>query len=400
VIAVSAPRPPELPPSETYLLAADHSGRQIVSVHVKRTYKLRPDGRCAREEQQGPLLMPPPPDPELPGAFSETDVVPFKRATDLIVMAHAWGRGATQVTARIRVGALDVQFRVSGDRRVSYRGKGSWAFGAPEPFESIGMQYERAYGGFDDTVPDPEVVHVIDMFDMHPGEYPRNPVGRGYVVFENRQRIDGLLLPNLEHPQMPLVPERLVLGDPRAWWKQPLPWSCEWFDKLWYPRIVHYRGVPGGLPDDDSVVPEVRMGWLDPGHARKVATATFDDPYDSRLGDAASPALVLPLLRGDEAIELTAMTPDGRLVVQLPADRPRVRIRCDGEVHEVPVVPHRILVSTIEMGVYVVWHAAWPPPHPLPRRLARPGDTSAMLLEGVEAFVDDHRIVPLGEQPT
>lgn len=380
--------------SQTYFLGADHEGRQIVSVHVKRTYGLMPNGRCVIAEKQGPLLTGPDPD-EPDDGFSETDIVPFKRTTDLIVMANAWARGTSRVTAGIRVGDRHVQYLVQGDRRVIYRGKGSWTFSAPDRFEALGMCHERAYGGFDDAVPDPPVEHMIDLFQIHPGHYPRNPVGRGYAVVDSPGRLDGLPLPNIEHPQMLLTPERLVTGDPGAWWRQPLPWSCEWFDKMWFPRMLHYRAVPPGLPDDDSEVPEVKLGFIEPGYARRVAASKLEDPWDDRLADAAAPALVMPTMRGDEQIELTAMTSSGKMIVQLPGDRPRVQIRDRGKLHEVPVVPHRILISTIEFGVYVVWHAAWPTPRHLPERMPREGDSPGTLLEGIEAFVDNQRIDPL-----
>ena len=66
--------PANVPPSSTFLLAKDAEGQQIVSIHVKRSYHLRYNGECVREEQQGPLLMPKPPE-EGP---NETDIIPFK----------------------------------------------------------------------------------------------------------------------------------------------------------------------------------------------------------------------------------------------------------------------------------------------------------------------------------
>jgi hypothetical protein len=390
----SAPDETQEAPSKTYLLAADARGEQIVSVHVKRTYRLRANGRLDRAEGEIPLLMGAK-DPE-PGEFDETDIVSFKERTDLILMTKAWGRGAREMTAQIRVGAVDVRYRVFGDRRVIYRGRGSWAFGAPEPFESMEMRYENAYGGFDATVPDPPVKHLIDAMDLHPGEYPRNAIGKGYVVYENHERIDGLLLPNIEHPDQLLTSDRLVVGHPHRWWRQPLPWSCNWFPKLWYPRIVHYRGVPTGVPEDDTQVAEVKLGWLEPGHAPRATQARLDLPLDNRLADAASPALVLPMLRGDESIELTGFTPDGKMLIQLPQDRPRITIQCQGETTEITPVVHRVLASTLENGVYVVWHGAFTPPDPLPGRMPRSDETMATMLEGVRVWVDGQRIAPLG----
>ena len=384
-------------PSETYLLAADASGRQIVSVHVKRTYRLGADGHCRRFEGAIPLLLGPTSNDD-EETFPETDVIPFKGRTDLVVMAKAWGRGARQVTAKIRVGPLELRYHVSGERRAIYRGRGSWSFSVPEPFEAVDLRYDNAYGGFDETAPEPEIAHIIDLLNLHPGAYPRNTIGKGYVVQESRERIDGLVLPNVEHPEQLLTPDRLVTGSPDLWWRQPLAWSCGWFPKLAYPRIAHFRGVPDGIPEDDREMAEVRLGWLEPGYARRSAALTLDEPMDARCADAASPALVLPFLRGDEAIELTAMTPDGRLVVQLPGERPRIQIRCLGESYELAAVPHRVLVSTLEMGVFVVWHGAWVPPVPLPLRTVGPHEGMAEALEGVESLVDGRPIAPLGAE--
>lgn len=388
----SKDRPRDVFPSNTFLLANDADGRQIVSVHVKRTYKLLSNGACVREEQQGPLLMPCPPEK----GPNETDIIPFKQNTDLIVMAEVWGNGAPRTTVGISVGQLNLRYNVFGERRVIYRGAGTWSFSDPQPFESIPMCYENAYGGFDDTVPFPEAAHIIDMFDLHPGAYPRNPVGKGYAVIDNKARLDGLLLPHIEHPEMMLTPERLCVGSPDAWWHAPLAWSCDWFDKSWYPRVVQFRGVPRGIPQDDSEMPEVMMGWMQPGHANNIPP--IDQPYwgDSYIGDAASPALVLPTLNGDEAVDLYGLTPDGHITVQLPEDRPRIAISYNGKTEELLANPHRILISTIENGVYVVWHAAWHPPRLLPSRTLKPEEPWSAAVEDVNVTVDGDPIEPLG----
>ena len=137
------------PFSKTYLLAADAEGRAMVSIHVKRCYRLRPGGALVRAEGEIPLLATVD-DPEL--RFNETDVIPFKERTDIIVMAKAWGKGQRSMEARIQVGKADVRYRVMGHRRVIYRGPGSYTFSQPEPFESMEMRYENAYGGFDPAV--------------------------------------------------------------------------------------------------------------------------------------------------------------------------------------------------------------------------------------------------------
>jgi hypothetical protein len=220
-------------------------------------------------------------------------------------------------------------------------------------------------------------------------------VGRGYVVYENRDVIDGLQLPNVEDPFDLLTPERLVLGGPQNWWKQPLAWSCDWFDKEWYPRVAHFRGIPAHLPDDDRTVPEVVRGWIDPLQNLVLAKKKLDEPLDGRFADAASPALVLPYLRGDEAIELTGMTPSGRIVVRLPGEVPRMRVRYEGKMFDVIPVPHRVLVSTEEMGVYVVWHGGWPTPRLLPKSPVRQGADVELHDLGIDVTVDDVLCDPL-----
>src|SRR5262249_20627478 len=147
---------------------------------------------------------------------------------DLIIEATAHGQaanGAGEMMASIEVGSLKRYYRVLGDRRCIYKGRGSIAFSRPARFQQIRMRYEFAYGGLDPSVEAPKPKELLDLFNLHPGIYPRNHVGRGYVVHENAQRLDGLLLPNIENPEDPLTPDNLVAGGPENWWRQPLPWS-------------------------------------------------------------------------------------------------------------------------------------------------------------------------------
>jgi len=394
------PAPEPVPRVATYLLARDGEGRQVVSVHAKRCFDVRADGRCVPAEAQVPLLMRPLPttEPDQP-VFHETDIVPFKQACDLIIMGKAWAHGATQVLAQVRIDRFEYPILVTGDRRCIYRGPGSIAFESPQPFESLPLCYELAYGGFDATVPDPHGEHIEDILVLHPGLYPRNHVGRGYVVYENRERIDGLLLPNLEHPQRRVRESSLVTGAPEHWWRQPLPWSCDWFDKHWYPRLAHYGVLPDGLPEDDRALAEVELGWVAPKQLERARTRTLEQRMDLRLGDAAAPGLVLPWLRGDETIVLTAMTPEGQLVVQLPGRPPAMHIRFEGRLQELQPRLDRVLISAEDRGIYMVWKGLWPTPRELPDRLPmadyEPGDE----LVGIEAFVDHLPIEALDGTP-
>src|SRR5262245_18613 len=139
------------------LLAADANGRDIVSIHAKLTYKLLPSGECELSETQVPFLNMAGDDRD-DRAPAELDVIPFKAGTDLIVMANAYaprGRRIARMTASIACGEFSRHFLVHGDRRCIYRGRGSIAFSQPEPFETMPVVYEVAYGGADPHVPVP-----------------------------------------------------------------------------------------------------------------------------------------------------------------------------------------------------------------------------------------------------
>jgi len=379
---------PKADPTQTAFLAVDHAGRQIVSVHAKLTYELKAWGECTRAEVQQPFVD----DPDL----DESDVIAFKNATDLIVLACAYAPSPrhTQMTVGIEYGGFEWNCRVSGDRRCIYRGRGSVEFELPAPFEKIQLCYDNAYGGIDNVIDNPACKVFGDLLKPHPGIYPRNMAGKGYVVEDNPKRIDGLLLPNLENPEQLLTPRTLVAGSPQNWWKQPLPWACDWMELGWFPRSVFLGGVPEYLPEDDRVVEEVRRGWVEGNLTRRWRESEFGDMFDGRFANAAAPALVRPFMKGDEAIRLRGMTPNQEIIVRLPGERPKMQVRFERRTYDLVPVPNRILISTEEKGVYIVWHGAWPTPRTLPERFPRPGDTEAMELEGVEVYIDGKLVPP------
>ncbi len=370
----------------TALLAVDGDGNQIVSVHCKRTYAFDGRGRCRLSDYQAPFFEPVTP-PEGPW-HSELDVWPSKRGTDLIVHARAYGGGSGRASASICVTDRTLTYAVSGDRKVLYRGQGAVAFSEPQPFDAMAITYENAYGGSDRLVPIAAREMLRDVFGCDATCYPRNTVGKGYVVVESRDAIDGLPLPNIEHPQQLLTPERLIIRDPLLWWRQPLAWSCDWFDRSWYPRCSFFGTLPQGMPDDDRTLSEVELGWVEAGQRARIEGQAVDDLLDNRYFSAASPGLVLPFMRGDESIAFGGMTPDGDFVLTLPGVRPKMKVRFDGRTHDVDPVPNRILIDVDQRHLSIVWHGAWRTPRLLPERFPTLGDTVAMELEDVDAWVD------------
>jgi hypothetical protein len=393
-----APEPAS--PSAVAVLSVDAAGRQIVSVNVKHAYHISPSGACSVAEVPEPLLFTRegtgPEDLGIP----ESDVIPFKQSTDLIVMAEAHAPRPTTTSLDVRIRTVNVErvHRVFGERRCIYRGKGTYSFAPPEPFKSVPLRYAVAYGGEDPSWVGPEKVRMEDMFFLPPSYYPRNTIGRGYVLTESRDRIDGLLLPQIENPADLLTPERLVVGDPTKWWRQPFPWSCDWFDALWYPRQGFFGALPRGLPDDDREMLEVRAGWVQAGQQKRFAKTPAAERMDNRFADGASPGLILPFMRGDEQVQLDGVFPGGKgLTLTLPGRRPRITVRFEGRDHEVAARLHRVLVSTVQMGVYLVWHGAFHPERQLPLRHVTRGDRELPDLEGVVAMADGVRVISYDE---
>jgi hypothetical protein len=369
-----------------------------VSVHVKRAYRIQPTGACLPAEEPAPLLFPREATDDDPGV-PESDVIPFKESSDVIIMAEAHApAGARVIDVRVQIGDVTRLYRVFGERRCIYRGRGSMAFSQPEPFEKVRLSYALAYGGVDETWPIADPIRIEDALFLPPNAYPRNTIGLGYAIGENRSRLDGLLLPQVENPADLLDPSRLVLGDPAIWWRQPFPWSCDWFDALWYPRYSRFGTLPRGTPDDDRDMFEVRSGWVEPGQVRRYSAKRPSERLDVRFADAASPALILPFLQGGESVRLDGVMPGGRsLVLRLPPQRPRVAVAIAGTTYEPDVRLHRVLISTVEMGVYLVWHAAVHPPHDLPLDLPRLANKTSADLAGVEITADGVRVSSFDE---
>ena len=91
------------------------------------------------------------------------------------------------------------------------------------------------------------------------------------------------------------------------------------------------------------------------------------------------------------------MTRAGRLVVELPGERPRMAVRFEGKTYNLAPVPNRVVLGVEEERLSIVWHGAWPTPRELPDRFPEVGDDETMELEGVEAFIDGALVAPGGE---
>jgi hypothetical protein len=288
-------------------------------------------------------------DPETSTVQYETDLSPYKLATDVVLLGRAYAPKGTAVAAMdvaLSVAGHTKTIRVIGDRRCVHRAGGVPGFTAPEPFTEMELRYERAYGG-EDLLSTPAT----------PFYYPRNHRGTGVALSNLREVVEGLRLPNLEDPVDLLTPERVVIGSAERWNDQPLPQGFGWFQKTWYPRCSFVGAVPG-LMDPDTVLKEERLGLVPKGQL--ALARRFQLPgYDVRFNNGASLGLALPYLAGTESIALSGLTPDGSLSFSLPAERPGIALDVGAGPGELAVVLHTVCIRLDAMQLDLVWRGAY-----------------------------------------
>jgi hypothetical protein len=338
--------------ARTVLPGQSPDGAYILSVLVKRTFRIVPGGECSLANADRPVLAGDVfwDDPMNSSVRFESDFIPFKPQTDVVVdgLVHAPnGVAATSCVVSLRVGDLLKSIAVTGDRTARYAEGAAPVFTDPAPFTTMELRYERAYGGTD---------VYSDLKVPYP--YPRNPLGRGFVVRNTSRGVDKLSLPNFEDPQTPLVPAGLCLEDYATWESRPLPAGYGWVSKTWLPRA----SLAGIMPADRPVEQELRQAYA------KLLPADQRGPYlqhgirdmDFRFFNGASPGLVLPYLSGGEWIETNNLSRRGRLTFQLPASAPRIGLDIGDGIQEPNVVLQTVAIRLEDEEVDLVWRGAVP----------------------------------------
>jgi len=253
-------------------------------------------------------------DPATSSLEEDTDFVPTKPTTDIMLHGHAFapnGNPARQVDVSLSVGPIKKSLRVYGDR--------TWKAGLltskssePEPFQKMPIVYERAYGGL---FPRSSVPSGL-VGDAH------NPAGIGAAG-----NLVGTKLPNIEP-----VTGSGGRGKPAGFGPIARHWSprrelAGTYDDRW----KHHR-MP--LPPDD-----------------------FQDTfYQCAPRDQQAPAY----LQGGEPVELLNLTPSGQLRFTLPRVRLTLYAAIGASTQETQPQLHTILLRPDAPTVALTWHAAFP----------------------------------------
>jgi hypothetical protein len=308
-----------------FTLLADEEGHPLLSLIVQASYTLEESGLGKLDEKQPPAK----PAGQLngePGKSSykyEPQCAFTKLSTDVVLIGHAFPspESTTETTVRLSVGPLAKTVRVIGDR-YWIKSLGSVYMSHPEPFEKIPLIYERAFGGWDRSHPDP---------DKHAFE-PRNPVGTGFRSKHGRFE-EGIRLPNLEDPKTPIQ----NYGD------TPPPASFGFTSPDWQPRAA-FAGTY------DAAWMENRMPLL-------------PVDFDRRFFNAASLGLIAPgYLKGDEPVCIEGASPRGKISFNLPGvPPPECRVQLTGRRDTlVETNLDTVIINTDEDIVLLIWRGYLP----------------------------------------
>jgi len=328
---------------------------------VKRTYTMKSGG--LKQVEAEPLFHDLRDEDLEPRIVAGTDFWDHKEHTDFVVLGTAFAPGGVPVTQQevsVRVGDVEKRLAVFGKRTITWGDDGAPHIDPTEPFTEMPLTAENAYGGIDwrVTLPEAEMEDPLmaTMLEAdHPGLYPRNPFGKGYLVEPGE--VPEMEAPNLEDPDDLLTPERLIVKDPRDWYKQPLPWHLDWVHPVCFPRNVHFAGGMDAWfegPEDEGM-PEVARGFLMPNYRQVMEARSLEQGPHPRFYQEASHGMVLPSLQGGEPVQLTGMHPEQEVLrCSLPRP-PELRITIEGDEQAVQPRLHHVVCFPDQKKVTMVW---------------------------------------------
>ena len=302
------------------LFLADEEGRPIFVPIVKATYHIQKGTRLSLSEKQVPVNFDGEywGDPEKSSYKYEPETAFIKPATDIVLIGHAYAQkpGVTKVDVSLRVGPMQKVIRVIGNR-YWVKSFGIMSMTSPRPFERMPLIYERAFGGWDRSHPNP---------DKHTFE-PRNPVGTGFRCKKGKFE-EGIRLPNLEDPRHPL----------KGFRDRPPPAGFGFTSPHWQPRA----GFAGTY---DKAWTKQRMPLL-------------PTDFERRFFNAAPLDQVAPgFLKADVAVEVINASPNGKISFNLPGLLPpqcRVKLR-DRKDHQLKTRLDTVIINTDENLLFLIW---------------------------------------------
>lgn len=298
---------------------------------------------------------------------------PLKPSTDVLIQgtAHALRGPVRSLDTGVRIGPLRKQVRVIGDRRIQLGPAGHLVFSGAEPFTRMPLLWDHAYGGRDGDAEKGLRARASNArADRAAGlgavAYPRNPSGRGFSLDVDRERLGGTPAPNLEDPEDPVTPNRLLAVSPLDWCDRPVAASYGPVDWLSFPRVALWLGIHHDRPKNPLV--ELRRGVLRPEDLRRRPLGAAPD---ARAYNCGSMGLSGVRLTGGERASLWNMHPKHEVwEVELPSEKPTLGLSPPGcGVFNLPALLQTVLIEPDEDRVTLTWSGSLEVAAPYPEEM-------------------------------
>lgn len=297
----------------------DGVGAEVWVVAVKATYDILPDGTTVIAAEQSAVNVGPVPHPGLDSLLYETDLGPAKSATDIVLNGHAYAQDnkpVTELPVGFRVGPITRTAKICGDRLW----QPGMLFASPSkanPFVSMPMVYERAFGGDSPDLP----------------RSSGNPAGRGVAPDAEGH----IWLPNIESIEKPMRSP----GD--------------------RPPVMGFGAIPTHWSGRRKYAGTYNDAW------QEHRSPLLPTDLDPRHWQIAPPEQQVPTrLKGGEPVVLINLTrpgyaPDGKLAFKLPKISLAFEtLFYDGAKETSRSVIHTVILEPDFPRVSIVHHIALP----------------------------------------
>lgn len=309
-----------------FTMGMEPSGRELLVIAVKGTFRTptQPGETLKLQDEQLPLLMSDVffGEPGLSAPKYEVDFAPRKHRCDVLLNCSAYapgGRPTERVAVGVRIGDWSKSFAVVGNR--FWFKSGGVGATSPEPFTSLPINYDRAFGGADLRHEDP----------MQHAAFASNPSGRGFHRHMIDEWLRGSPLPNTEELKNPVTEpdgnyRPMALGPVGRHWEPRFRYAGT-YDQKWQDEVFPF------LPAD----------------------------FDERYYQAAPTDQQLTKPLGEQTVTLLNLTPDGRRDFVLPHFEAPIHIFPKRGAREDLLAPlDTIVIEPDEERVTMTWRIARP----------------------------------------
>lgn len=311
--------------------------KPILSVLAKKTYIICPN-KIAPTPKQPPLntseIYVDPADPLNCEILEESDLVPYKQNTDIVVLSNAYspkGKKAFYLDCEVQIGPVQKKIRVFGERHVKSGLIRGVQFTDPIPYQQKELGWSNAYGG------------IAKSKDGICLPYPPNPLGKGFYLKGRFENYSEILVPSLEDPERPLQPHELFVRKFDDWKKAPKPVNFGWTKPGFFPRFSFAATTPPSCHSPDG----------------SDKTNLPPQVLDFCFFQGAAEGLCNHLLLGDEHVKLIYMDPQKPVFeFDLPNEKPVITLIINNSPVELAPVLQTLLINKENCSLFLVWRAS------------------------------------------